>query len=143
LNVWTMPLSGGEPKQLTFDPEFAGFPAWSSDSRWIAVQIKRGDNTHVGVMPAVGGEILQLTNEKGQAWVNGWSGDNDRIIFAGMRNGIWNVFSVSRTSREIRQLTHFDKINTYVRYPSMSPAGDKVVYEYAETTGNVWMVELK
>jgi Tol biopolymer transport system component/DNA-binding winged helix-turn-helix (wHTH) protein len=143
LNIWTMPLSGGEPRQLTFDPEFAGFPAWSPDSRSIAVQIKRGDNTHVGVMPANGGEIVQLTNEKGQSWVNGWSGDNDRIIFAGMRNGIWNVYSVSRTTREVRQLTYFDKINAYVRYPSMSPAGDKVAYEYAETTGNVWMVELK
>ena len=143
LNIWTMSLSGGEPRQLTFDPEFAGFPAWSPDSRWIAVQIKRGDNTHVGIIPAGGGEIVQLTSEKGQSWVNGWAGDNDRIIFAGMRDGIWNVFSVSRTTREIRQLTHFDKINTYVRYPSMSPAGDKVAYEYAETTGNVWMVELK
>ena len=143
LNIWTMPLSGGEPKQLTFDPEFAGFPAWSPDSRWIAVQIKRGDNTHVGVIQANGGEIVPLTNEKGQSWVNGWAGDNDRIVFAGQRNGVWNVYSVSRSTREVRQLTHFDKINTYVRYPSISPAGDQVAYEYAETTGNVWMVELK
>ena len=143
LNIWTMPLTGGTPKQLTFDPEFAGFPAWSPDSRWIAVQIKRGDNSHVGVMAAGGGEIVQLTNEKGQSWVNGFAADNDRIIYAGMRNGIWNVYSVSRSTREVRQLTHFDKINTYVRYPSMSPAGDKIAYEYAETTGSVWMVELK
>ena len=143
LNIWTMPLSGGEPRQLTFDPEFVAFPAWSPDAQWIAVQIKRGVDTHVGVMPATGGEIVQLSNEKGQSWVNGWAGDNDRIVFAGQRNGIWNVYSVSRTTREVQQLTHFNKINTYVRYPSMSSAGDKVAYEYAETTGNVWMVELK
>ena len=64
-------------------------------------------------------------------------------VFAGMRNGVWNVYSVSCTTCEVRQLTHFNKINTYARYPTISPAGDIVAYEYAETTRNVWMVELK
>jgi len=34
-------------------------------------------------------------------------------------------------------------MNTYVRYPAWSPAGDQIVYEYAKTTGNIWMVDLK
>ena len=136
-------MTGGPAALMTFDEEFAGFPAWSPDGAWIAMQIKRGDDTHVAVMPAGGGEVIQLTDEKGQAWVNGWAADNDRIIFAGQRNGIWNVFSVSRTTREVRQLTDFERLNAYVRYPSISPLGDKVAYEYAETTGNVWMIELK
>lgn len=142
LNVWMMPITGGEPKQMTYDEGLAAFPAWSPDSKWLAVQVKRGEHTHVAVMPAGGGEVVQLTNEPGQSWVNGWAGDNDRIIFAAERNGIWNIYSVSRTTREVRKLTNFSAMNTYVRYPAISLAGDKVAYEYAETTGNIWMIEL-
>ena len=142
LNVWMMPITGGEPKQMTYDEGLAAFPAWSPDSKWLAVQVKRGEHTHVAVMPAGGGEVVQLTNEPGQSWVNGWAGDNDRIIFAAERNGIWNIYSVSRTTREVQKLTNFNKLNTYVRYPAMSLAGDKVAYEYAETTGNIWMIEI-
>jgi hypothetical protein len=30
-----------------------------------------------------------------------------------------------------------------VRYPAWSPSGDRIVYEYAETTGNIWAMELE
>jgi hypothetical protein len=30
-----------------------------------------------------------------------------------------------------------------VRYPSWSLLGNQIVYEYAETTGNIWMIDLK
>jgi len=29
-----------------------------------------------------------------------------------------------------------------VRYPAVSPRGDLLVYERADTTGNVWMMEI-
>ena len=48
------------------------------------------------------------------------------------------------TSRQDRkQITHYTKLNTFVRYPAWSPHGDQIVYEYAETTGNIWMVRMK
>ncbi|HEX6127094.1 MAG TPA: winged helix-turn-helix domain-containing protein [Pyrinomonadaceae bacterium] len=143
INIWQVSIEGGEPKQLTFDPEMAGFPAMSRDGKWIAVQLKRGGDTHVAVMPAEGGEVVQLTNEPGQSWVYDWAPDNDRILFAGRRGSNWNIYSVSRTTREVRQLTNFSKLTAYVRYPAWSPLGDKIAYEYAESTGNIWMVELK
>lgn len=143
LNMWLIPMTGGEVKQITYDNEFAAFPAWSPDGQWIAYQLKRGEDTHVAIVPAGGGEPVQLTNERGQAWVNAWSADGDKVIYAGQRNGIWNVYAVSRRTREITQLTNFTKLNTYVRYPAVSPRFDKVAYEFAETTGNIWMAELK
>lgn len=143
LNLWLVPITGGAMKQLTFDNEFAGFPAWSPDGRWIAFQLKRGEDTHIATVSRDGGEIVQLTNEKGQSWINAWSADGEKVIFAGQRNGIWNVYSVSRTTREIERLTSFSRLNTYVRYPAVSPTFDKVVYEFAETTGNIWMAEFK
>lgn len=143
LNIWTSSIEGKEVKQLTFDTELMAFPAWSPDGKWIAFQIKRNETTNVGLIPADGGEPIQLTFDKEQSWVYDWSPDGDKIIFAGQRNGIWNVYWISRSTKQQKQLTNFTKINSYVRYPAWSPANDKIVYEYAETTGNIWMMELK
>jgi Tol biopolymer transport system component/DNA-binding winged helix-turn-helix (wHTH) protein len=143
INIWQIPIEGGSARQLTFDAEMAGFPAASRDGKWIGMQLKRGSDTHVAYMPAEGGEPIQLTNEPGQSWVNDWAPDNDRILFAGRRGQYWNIYSVSRTTREVTKLTNFDKLHSYVRYPAWSPLNDRIAYEYAESSGNIWMIELK
>jgi Tol biopolymer transport system component/DNA-binding winged helix-turn-helix (wHTH) protein len=143
INIWTMWTDGGGARQLTSDREMAGFPAWSADGRWLAYEIQRGDRMHVAVMPAEGGEPVQLTDDPGVSWPHSFSPDGDRIAFAGLRDGVWNLYWVSRTTREQRRLTDFSKSNSYVRYPAWSPLGDRLVFEYAETTGNVWVLELE
>jgi Tol biopolymer transport system component len=141
LNIWTTAVEGGAPRQITFDRELMGFPSWSPDGRFIAGEIKRGNDTHVAVVPAEGGEIEQLTFEAGQSWPYGWSPEGDKISFAGMREGRWNVYWVSRRERTQKQLTQNRRLNTYVRYPAWSPLGDQIVYEYAEIAGNIWLLE--
>ncbi|MEO8071805.1 MAG: winged helix-turn-helix domain-containing protein [Acidobacteriota bacterium] len=143
INVWTTLLADGEPKQLTFDKELMGFPCWSPDGKYIAFQMKRGDDTHIMIMPREGGTPTQLTFDKGQSWNYDWSPDGDKILFAGQRDGIWNVWSVSRSTKKQQQLTNYTKLNSFVRYPSWSPLGNQVVYEYSETTGNIWVADLK
>jgi eukaryotic-like serine/threonine-protein kinase len=143
INVWTASLAGGEPKQLTFDKELMGFPLWSPDGKTIAFQMKRGDDTHIMIMPSEGGIPVQLTFDKGQSWIYGWSPDGDKILFAGLRDGFWNVYWVSRSTKKQQQLTDYKKLNSFVRYPSWSPLGDQIVYEYSETTGNIWIADLK
>jgi Tol biopolymer transport system component len=128
---------------LTFDKELMGWPSWSPDGRWLAFEMKRGDNTHIAIMPGDGGDVTQLTFDPGQSWPNSWSPDGEKIAFAGFRNGIWNIYRVSVKDRTQKQLTNFNKLNAYVRYPAWSPLGNQIVFEYAEMTGNIWMMELK
>ena len=64
-----------------------------------------------------------------------------KIIFAGQRDGVWNIYTISIKTRVQKQLTNYSKLNAFVRYPAWSP--ERIVYEYAETTGNIWMLELK
>lgn len=143
INVWKISVAGGAPKQLTFDKEMIGFTCWSPDVKTFAVQIKRGDDTNIGTMPSDGGEITQLTFDKGQSWTHSFSPDGDKILFAGFRKGYWNVFWVSRSTKQQRQLTHYRKLSAFVRYPAWSPLGNQIAYEYAETTGNIWVADLK
>jgi Tol biopolymer transport system component/serine/threonine protein kinase len=142
-NLWVVPIEGGEPKQLTFEKESASYPAWSPDGKWIAFEIRRGEDTHVAFIPSGGGEPIQLTSDRGQSLVHDWSPDGERILFAGQRNGVWNVWSVARSSRQQKQMTNYTRFDSYVRAPAWSPLGDKIVYEYADNTGNIWLMELK
>lgn len=143
INIWKVALDGSEPRQLTFDKELMGWASWSPDGRWLAFELKRGDDTHIAVIPSDGGEVTQLTFERGQSWPHSWSPDGERIAFAGFRNGVWNIWWVSVKDKTQKQLTDFNKLNAYVRYPAWSPLGNQIVFEYAEMTGNVWMMELK
>jgi Tol biopolymer transport system component len=141
-NTWIISADGGQPKQLTFDAEFMGFGCWSPDGKLLALQLKRGEDTYVCIMSSNGGPITQLTVEKGQSWPNDFSPDADKIVFAGFRDGVWNLWWISRTTREEKKLTNYSKVNSFVRYPAWSPLGNQIAYEYVETTGNIWVGEI-
>jgi Tol biopolymer transport system component/serine/threonine protein kinase len=143
MNTWTIPITGGTPRQLTFDHESIGWPTWSPDGKTLAVQIKRGPNNYLAIMPSSGGEVTQLTFDDGQAYLHDWSPDGDKILFAGMRRGIWNVYSYSLSTKEQKQLTHYTSRGPYVRYPTWSPQGNQIVYEYSGAAGQLWLMEMK
>ena len=102
----------------------------------------RGGRTLVGVVPATGGSVQLLTDGPGPDFVSSWAPDGDRITFAGERNGVWNVYTVSRASRRSVPLTHFTSRNGYVRYPVWSPRGNQVVFERAIDNVTLWTVHV-
>ena len=141
LSVWTSGFDAVE-KKIAADPEAVSYPAWSPDGTSLAVEIKRGDSTHIGWVASGGGPVVQLTRDFGQSWPNSWAPDNDRIAFAGQRDGVWNVYTVSRRTGVVTQLTFFKSAAGYVRYPAWHPSGARIVFERALETANVWTVPL-
>jgi Tol biopolymer transport system component len=142
-NIWTQALDGGSPRRVTADAESINYPAWSPDGQWLAVGIKRGDLTHVGVVSKNGGTVEQVTHATGLSGPNSWSPDGDQIAFVGQRGGIWNVWTVSRRTRVSRQLTHFTAPSDYVLYPSWSPDGSRIAFERGIRRGSVWTVQVR
>jgi Tol biopolymer transport system component/DNA-binding winged helix-turn-helix (wHTH) protein len=143
-NVWILDLASGSQKQFTFDKEAAGYPAWSQDGKFIAYQVSRGPDNSIFVESSAGGAATQITPFKGQHWSYSWSPDGDKIVFAKIGiDLVWNIWSVSRSTRLEKRLTHYTKTNAFVRYPTTSPRGNQIVYEQTETTGNIWMLDLK
>jgi Tol biopolymer transport system component/DNA-binding winged helix-turn-helix (wHTH) protein len=142
INVWTQPLDGGARSQVTRDAEAVSYPVWSPDGRTLAVEIKRGDQTHVGIVPSGGGMVEPVTADVGQSWPHSWSPDGLRIAFAGERNGIWNIYSVSTTTRAVAPLTGLTSSSGWVRYPAWSPDGARIVFERNIQTGTIWTMML-
>jgi Tol biopolymer transport system component/DNA-binding winged helix-turn-helix (wHTH) protein len=59
LNVWKMDTATKRRTQLTFGKEAIGFACWSPDGKQIALEMRQGDDDHVGILSSDGGPIRQ------------------------------------------------------------------------------------
>jgi Tol biopolymer transport system component/DNA-binding winged helix-turn-helix (wHTH) protein len=120
----------------------AGYPSWSPDEKFLAVEIKDGPNMHAGVVDLEAGSVRQLTNARGQTWVRSWSPDSSKIAVAAQREGTWSLRWVdARSGTEVPFGPAFPP-RVYVRYPEWSPAGDRVLFERGEIRGNIWTLAI-
>jgi len=120
-----------------------GTTAPSPDGKLLAFQSKRGDDMQIMLIPSDGGTPTQLTFDRGDKWPYSWSPGGDKIVFAGARRGIWNLWWISPSDKSERQLTHNTKPGVILRFPGWSPLGDQIIYEQAEITGNIYVMFLK
>jgi Tol biopolymer transport system component len=135
-------VSGGDPRTLLAPKEGAGWPVWSPDGRQLAVELYDGEDTFVAVIPREGGAPRRVTRERGQSWPHSWTPDGGSVVFAGQRQGVWNVYAVDVKTGAERRLTSYDRAVVNVRYPAWSPAGDRLVFEHTELSANVWVAPL-
>lgn len=143
LNTWRANLETGATQQLTFDREMLAFPCFSADGRTLAVEVKRGDDVQVVVLPFEGGTPVQLTSERGLSWPHSFSPDGDRVAFSGLRDGVWNLYWVSRGTRVQQALTRYTGPEQFVRYPSWAPDGKEIVFEKGVSRGRIYVADLE
>jgi TolB protein len=138
VNVWVRPLGGGEPRQVTFDPEAISYPRWSADGEWLAVNIKRGEDAQLGIVSAAGGAVESLTADRGILFGYAFAPDGDRIAYARAPRGAGDsdLYTVSRLTRRVT------RVASGARFPAFSPRGDRIVFSHAERTANLWTVRL-
>ncbi len=141
LDVRVRPLEGGEARIVARLGSAAAFPVWSPDSASLAFDVWT-DGTSRGYTVALdGGTPLAVSRDVDQAWVRSWSPDGRRVAFAALHNGRWNVWWAMADGTRQQQLTDYSDEHHYVRSPEWSPRGDRLIYEFATVSGNVWVVE--
>jgi Tol biopolymer transport system component/DNA-binding winged helix-turn-helix (wHTH) protein len=130
------------PRATGGDTASMGYPAWSPDERFVAVEVKEGESTHAGIVDVASGELRVLTNERGQTWVRSWSPDGRHLVVAALREGQWSLRSVD-VGTGGQQLIHETRSpRVFVRYPDWSPRGDAIVFERGEMRANIWTLAL-
>jgi Tol biopolymer transport system component/DNA-binding winged helix-turn-helix (wHTH) protein len=134
-SVWWAAIDGSSLQRMSEDADLARFPVWSPDGKQLAVQM-RGRGSAIAILP---GPKVLLTG--GENWPHSWSPDGREIAFAGRRDGVWNVFTVSVEKGTVRKLTPFTSMTAWVRTPSWSPDGKRIAFEAGEPRAAIWISE--
>jgi TolB protein len=80
--VFVANADGSNPRNVTNNPFFDGWPAWSPDGRKIAfASNRRGHGYQIFVMDADGGNVRLITNTEGRGTAPRWSPDGKMIYF--------------------------------------------------------------
>ena len=129
-DLFIVPVSGGEPRQITFDNMIINSLAWSADGEYIYfVPVRPPNQTIVRRVPAVGGEpeivstgIESITNID-------TSPDGKTLVLAEnvQRWNIWRVLPDGQTGNKLidSEFTEF--------FPQFSPDGSRIAFQTNRT----------
>lgn len=122
--VYTVPLSGGQPKQITpIGPSY--LHGWSPDGQYLTYTAQRNGQFDIYHAPATGGPETQLTNG---SWLDDgpeYSPDGQYIYFNSVRSGRMQIWRMKADGTQPEQLTD-DEYNNW--FPHLSPDGQSVVF---------------
>lgn len=121
------------------DREVVGV-AWAPDSKQLAVSVSENHQTNVSILADGPRALVQ---KPGLAWVWSWSSDGQKIAVAANWDGPWNAYLVDAATGAAEKITKNPAMRVFVRYPALSPQGDRLVYEVSETKGNVFLTDLR
>jgi Tol biopolymer transport system component len=139
INIWTIPVEGGEPTQLTSSPTQDRYPCWSPDGRSVAfIRTSRGEcgggvcGGNIFVVPREGGAARQLTTDAHEVlWGKiAYSPDGQSIAYFARDTSISVIPADSGDPRIVVKkgvrFSHHSEL-------SWSPDGTRIVY-----SGQAW-----
>ncbi len=122
--VFTVPLKGGEPKQVTpIGPSY--LHGFSPDGKYITYTGQRGDEFDIYKMPVAGGKEVRLTTSPGLDDGSEYSPDGKFIYFNSVRSGTMQLWRMDADGKNQTQLT-FDEYNNW--FPHVSPDGKWIAF---------------
>ncbi len=128
--IHTIPVTGGEPQQVTAGPEAKVFPRWSPDGRFLAylqdVDGNENFDIYLHVPARKGSAAINLTDDAAHVYREiHWAPDSRRLVCASNRTGNFEVTLVEPERGQPEQLTAEDGP---VTTPRWSPDSQWIAY---------------
>lgn len=122
--VYTLPVTGGEPKLITpKTPSY--FHGWSPDNQFLLYTAERNGDYDIYKISKDGGKETQLTNAKGLDDGSEYAPDGKYIYFNSTRTGKMQIWRMDSDGKNQTQLT-FDELNNW--FPHVSPDSKTLVF---------------
>jgi TolB protein len=123
--VYTVPITGGTPKQITpVGPSY--LHGWSPDGKYLIYTAERGNNNYdIYKIPATGGKEIRLTTVEALDDGSEYSPDGKHIYFNSTRSGTMQLWRMEADGSNQQQLT-FDEYNNW--FPHISPDGKWICF---------------
>ncbi|RPJ84058.1 MAG: biopolymer transporter TolR [Acidobacteria bacterium] len=122
--VYTVPVGGGTPKQITpVGPSY--LHGWSPDGRFLAFTGQRDGDFDIYLVPSGGGPEKRLTTTPGLDDGPEFSPDGKWVYFNSTRTGRMQLWRMRPDGSGQEQLT-FDDFNNW--FPHVSPDGKSIVF---------------
>jgi len=134
VDIWSVPVAGGEPTQFAASPTPDLWPHYSPDGRWVVFQSARRGTMDLWVAPAAGGEPRQLTDWPSFEGEPRWSPDGSTIAFVSDRDvaraEVWTIPAAGSTA------TRVTRGNFGADIPRWSPDGRTIYFVGAVPDGS-------
>jgi hypothetical protein len=122
--IYTVPLKGGIPKQITLTgPSY--LHGWSPDGKYLTYTGQRNNEFDIYIIPSKGGNEVRLTTAKGLDDGSEYSPDGKYIYFNSVRSGTMQLWRMKPDGSSQEQLTN-DEFNNW--FPHISPDGKMIVF---------------
>lgn len=123
--VYTVPINGGSPKQIT-PIGLSYLHGWSTDGKWLVFTGQRNSEFDIYKIPSDGGgDEVRLTTAKGLDDGPEYSPDGNYIYFNSTRSGKMQIWRMKPDGSEQTQITN-DTLNNW--FPHISPDGKTIVF---------------
>jgi Tol biopolymer transport system component/DNA-binding winged helix-turn-helix (wHTH) protein len=139
-DLFTMPITGGPPKQLTFLEAFSLTGVWSPDGRRIVFASTRGGTPRVWTIDVGGGEPRALSSgDLSDSFDVAWP-ESSRILY--QQAGNRNYYELDPDTGMERLLVRDSSVG-WMFSPVYSPDGRKIaVFWNRRPTRGIWIIDV-
>ena len=153
-DIYTLPLSGGEPTLLTPDTfnSLDAAPNWAPDSKRIAFISDRNGFNNLGVIDTTTGAATMLLTENIEHSEPRWSPDGKWISFTKNLDYQYHIFRIPSDGGRAAQLTKRGGVNGGSSATGQtrgnhlwSKSGDQIFFYHSDPsmTGDVWVMRAR
>ncbi len=143
IQILRLEVDSGRIEPLSHPPLGTGgdyLPAFSADGHRVAfVRLDRARQHDLLVLPVAGGDARRLVS--GRGWIAGldWHPGDRQIVFS---TSVTGQYSLWRVATETGEVTQIDIPGADLMCPTLSRAGERLVYEAVAIDHDIWRAPL-